>query len=115
MGPTIVKPVLSLELSPWTWALGSSGKGLYCLVEVSLLLPSLYKSPESCVMPGEAGCTTRIMHLHHALGTSQVWAHILTYAFLRGTDSNCIIGALGAHSDHLEPRPTQGMSRGMHL
>ena len=59
MGPTIVKPVLSLELSPWAWALGGSGQGLYCLVEVPLLLPSLYKSPEPCLMPGEAGCTAR--------------------------------------------------------
>ena len=93
-GPTIVKPVLCLEPSPWAWALGGSGQGLYCLVEVPPLLPSLYKSPETCVMSGEAGWTAGSTHLHHVLGTSQVWVHTLTYALLRGTDSNHIIGEL---------------------
>ena len=113
-GPTMVKPALCLEPSPWAWALGGSGQGLYCLVEVLPLLPSLYKSPEHCVMSGEAGWTAGSMHLHHALETSQVWAHALTYTLLRGADSNRIIGALGAHLDHPEPKPTQGVSRGMY-
>ena len=113
-GLTIVKPFPCLELNPWAWALGGSGQGLYCLVEVPPLLPSLYKSPEPCVTLGEAGWTAGSTHLHHTLGTSQVWAHTLRHTLLRGEDSNHIIGALGAHLDHPQPRPTQGMSRGMH-
>ena len=38
------------------------------------------KNPEPCVTPGEAGWTAGSTHLHHALGTSQVWAHALIYA-----------------------------------
>ena len=79
-GPTIVKPVLCLEPSQWAWALGGSRQGLYCLVEVTLLLPSPYKSPEPPVMSGEVGWTAGSMHLHHALGTSQVWARTLIHA-----------------------------------
>ena len=113
-GPNIVKPVLCLEPSPWDWALGGSGQGLYCLVEVPPLLPSLYKNSEPRVTPGEAGWTAGSTHLQHALGTSQVGSHALTHAILRGADSNCTIGALGAHLDHPEPGPTQGVSRGIH-
>ena len=94
--------------------MGGSGQVLYCLVEVSPLLPSLYKSPEPSVMLGEAGWRAGSMHLHHALGTSQVWAHTLSHALLRGMDSNRIIGAVGANLDHPESEPTQGMSRGVH-
>ena len=114
MSPTIVKLVLCLEPNAWTVALGGSGQGLYCLVEVHPLLSSLYKSPEPCVTSGEAGWTAGCIHLHYVLGTSQVWAHTLTYILMRGVDPNHIIGALGAHLDHPEPGPTQGMSRGIH-
>ena len=110
-GPNIIKPVLCLEPSPWAWVLGGSGQGLYCLMEVPPLLLSLYKSSEPFVMSGEVGWTAGSMHLCHALGTSQVWAHALTYAYLRGADFNHVIGALGAHVDHLESGPTQGMNR----
>ena len=113
-GPTIVKPVLWPGPNPGAGALGGSGQGLYCLVEVPPLLASLYKSPEPCVTSGEAHWRAGSMHLHHVLGTSQVWAHALTYTLLRGTDPNCIIAALRAHLDHPEPRPTQGMGRGMY-
>ena len=78
-GPTIVKPVLCLEPSQWVWALDGSRQGPYYLVEVPPLLPSLYKSLEPPVMSGEAGWTAGSMHLHHALGTSQVWAHTLIH------------------------------------
>ena len=78
-GPTIVKPILCLELSQWTRALGGSRQELNCLVEVPPPLPSLYKNPESSVTSGEAGWTAGSMHLHHALGTSQVWAHTLIH------------------------------------
>ena len=78
--PTIAKPVLCLEPSQWAWALDGSRLGLYCLVEVSPLLPSPYKKPEPPVMSGEAGWTARSMHLHYVLGTSQVWAHTLIHA-----------------------------------
>ena len=43
--------------------------------------PSLaqpYKSPDPSVMSGEAGWTAGSTHLHHVLGTSQVWACTLT-------------------------------------
>ena len=40
--------------------------------------------------------------------------HILPHARLRVTDTSHISGALGAHLDHLELGPTQGMSWGMH-
>ena len=113
-GPTIVKRVLCPEPSPGAGALGGSGQGLCCLVEVPPLLANLYKSLKPCVTSGEAHWRAGSMYLHYALGTSQVWAHALTYALLRGTDSNCIIGALGAHLDHLEPRPTQGVGSGMY-
>ena len=79
-GPTIVKPVLCLEPSQWVWALGGSRKGLYYLVEVPPLLTSLYKSLEPPVMSGETGWTAGSTHLHHALGTSQIWVHALTHA-----------------------------------
>ena len=79
-GPTIVKPVLCLETGQWAWALDGSRQELHCLVEVPPLLPSLYKSPEPPVISGEADWTAGSMHLHHALGTSQVWAHALICA-----------------------------------
>ena len=63
MDPTIVKHILCLEPSPWAWALGGSGQGLYCLVQVPPLLSSLYKSPEPCVMLEEAGWTAVSTHL----------------------------------------------------
>ena len=87
---------------------------LYCLVEVPPLLPIIYKSPEPCVTSGEADWAAGSMHLHCALTTSQVWTHALTYALLRGADSNHTIGALGVHLDYPEPGPTHGMSRGVH-
>ena len=77
--PTIVKPVLCLEPGQWAWALDGSRQELYCLVEVPPPLPSLYKSPELPVTSGEAGWTAGSMHLHHALGTSQVGAHALIH------------------------------------
>ena len=78
-GPIIVKPVLCLERNQWARALGGSRQELYCLVEVPPPLSSLYKNPESLVMSEEAGWTAGSMHLHHALGTSQVWAHALIH------------------------------------
>ena len=53
---------------------------------------------------GDTGWTAEGMHPHHAFGTSQVWG---------GVDCNCLIRALGAHLDHPESRPTQGMARGI--
>ena len=44
-------------------------------------LPSPYKSPDPPVTSGEAGWTVESKHLHHALETSQVWAHALIHAF----------------------------------
>ena len=78
--PTIVKPVLCLEPGQWALALDHSRQELYCLVGVPPLLPSPYKSPEPPVTSGKAGWTAGSMHLHHALGTSQVWAHALIHA-----------------------------------
>ena len=77
LGPTIVKPDLCLEPSQWAWILGGSRQELYCLVPP--LLPSLYKRPDLPVMSGEVGWTAGSMHLHHALGTSQVWAQALIH------------------------------------
>ena len=79
-GPPIVKPVLCLEPSQRARALGGSRQELYCLAEVPPPQPSLNKNPESPVMSGEAGWTAGSMHVHHALGTSQVWAHALIHA-----------------------------------
>ena len=79
-GPTIVKPVLCLESGQWARALDGFRQELYYLVEVPPLLLSPYKSPKPPVMLGEAGWTAGNMHLHHALGTSQVWAHALIHA-----------------------------------
>ena len=75
--PTIVKLAFCLEPSQWACSLDDSRQELYCLVEVPLLLPSPYKSPDHPVMSGEAGWTAGSMHLHNTLGTSQVWAHAL--------------------------------------
>ena len=83
-GPTIVKPVLCLETGQWAWALDGSRQELHCLVEVLPLLPSLYKNPEPPVISGEADWTAGSRHLHHALGTSQVWAHALIHALAEG-------------------------------
>ena len=83
-------------------------------MEVPPLLPSSYKSPGHPATSGEAGWTAGSTHLHHALGTSQVWAHALIHTFVGGTDSNHIIGALGAHLDHPESGPTQHMGRSMY-
>ena len=44
-GPTIAKDVLCLEPSLWAWALGGSGQGLYCLVEVPPLTVPWAKTP----------------------------------------------------------------------
>ena len=81
-GPTIVKPVLCLESDQWAWAVEDFRQRLHCLVEVPPLLPSPYKSSESHVTSGEAGCASESTHLHHALGTSQVWAHALIHTLL---------------------------------
>ena len=50
------------------------------------------KSPEPPVTSGEEGLTAGSMHPHHALGTSQVWAHTLMNMPLLGEaqDSNHI-------------------------
>ena len=77
------------------------------------LLPSPHKSPESYVMSGETGWTVRGPHLHHALGTSQVWASGPDPCLLRGLGCNCISGVLGAHLDHPEPSLPQGGARGL--
>ena len=80
-GPTIVKPVLCLESGQWALALDDSRQELYCLVEVPPFCAASIKSSELSVTLGEAGWTAGSMHPHHALGTSQVWAHTLTHAF----------------------------------
>ena len=82
MGPTIVKPVLCLDLDPWASAHGSSGWDLFCLVEVFPLFPSPYKILNlwcDIMMSGEAGWIVGSTHQHHVLGTSQVMAHTLLY------------------------------------
>ena len=79
-GPTIVKPGLCLELGQWAWTMDGSRQELYCLVEMSPPLPSLYKNPEPPVTSREVGWTAGSTHLHHALGTSQVWADTLIHA-----------------------------------
>ena len=75
---TGVQPQLNL---PCVWipppgpeALDGASQGLCCLVEVSPCCPSPINSPEPGVMSEEAGWAVRGAHLHHALGTSQVWA-----------------------------------------
>ena len=66
-------------------------------------------------MSGETGWTERGAHLHHALGTFQVWNSGPDSGLDRGLGSARISGALGAHLDYLEPRPPQARGQGPEL
>ena len=112
-GPTTVKPALCLDLTLRAWILGGSNKELYCLMDVSPSCPTPINIPGSSVMSGEAGWTVRGAHLHHALGTSQVWASGPDLRLLRGLGSNHTSAALGTHLDHPELGPYKGRARGL--
>ena len=102
--PQLNQPcVWILPLGPG--ALGGSSEGLCCLVEVSPSCPAPINSPESGVTSGQAGWTVMGAHLHHALGTSQVWAYSPDSGLDRGLGSDYISGALGAYLDHPESGP----------
>ena len=110
---TGVQPQLDL---PCVWilplgpgVLGGASQGLYCLVEVSPFCPAPINSPEPSMMLGEAGWTVRGTPLHHALGTSQVWASGPDSGLVKGLGSDRISGALGAHLDHPEPGLPKGL------
>ena len=51
-------------------------------------------------------------YLHHALGTSQVWASGPDPRPGTGLGSDHIFRALGAHLDHPEPGPSKGLGQG---
>ena len=91
-----------------TGNLGDPSQGLYCLVEVSPFCLASINIPEPGVTSGEAGWTVRGAHLHHALGTSQVRASGPD----PGLGSDCIIGAVGAHLDHLGCGPPGSRGQG---
>ena len=73
-GPTTVKPALCLDSTPEAWGPGWSQPGTTLIGGGIPLMPSPINSPEPSMMSGEAGWTVRGTHLHHTLGTSQVWA-----------------------------------------
>ena len=77
--PTIVRPVLSLSPAngPGPWM--TPDRDYIACWRCPLFCPALIKGPEPPVTSGEAGWTAGSTHLHHVLGTSQVWAHALIH------------------------------------
>ena len=72
MGSIMVKPM------PYTWIheqglVGLCGSGLFCVVEVFLPSSASIKPGVPVVMSEKADWSVESTHLHHALGTSQVW------------------------------------------